>query len=83
MLRGSTSEFIFLIVSHLFNAFGGHEVNDLSGHAEVLGGHVAQRDPVLSEKSSQRMHSTAMFQITNHGNLRFKKKKIQKLEQDT
>lgn len=66
-------EFILLIVTHLFNAFGGHKVDDLSRHAEVLGGHVAQGDPVLSEKSSQRMHSAPMFQIAYHCNLKCNK----------
>lgn len=74
-------EFTNITVLHLFNAFGGHKVDDLSGHAEVLWSHVAQSDPVLGEKSGQRMHSATMFQVTYHGNLRLKQKLFKLLKQ--
>lgn len=52
--------------AHLFDALGGHVVDDLCRHVKVPGGHVAQRDAVLGQQLGQRVDGAAVLQVTHH-----------------
>ena len=56
--------------THLLDAFGGHKVNDLSRHVEVLGGNVSQGDAVLGQELGQGVDCATVLQVPNHGDLR-------------
>ena len=55
---------------YLLNAFGGHKADDLLWHVEVLGCHIAKRDPVLGQQTGQRVHGPPVLQVTHHGDLK-------------
>ena len=54
---------------HLLDALGGYEVQDLCGHVQVWGCHVAQRDAVLGQQPGQGVDCAAVLQVTHHGDL--------------
>ena len=59
----------FVPSTHLLDAFGGHIVNNLRGHVEVLGGYVSQGDAVLGQELGQGVDCATVFQVPNHGDL--------------
>ena len=62
--------YFFKLPTHLFDTFGGHKVNNLSRHMEVLGGYVAQGDAVLGQELGQGVDCATVLQVPHHGYLR-------------